>query len=55
MTEVVVIGAGVIGASVAWHLATLGVRAVYISGVIGPGASDSHRGSWTPVENENSE
>ena len=30
MTEVVVIGAGVIGASVAWHLATLGVRDVLV-------------------------
>lgn len=42
--DVVVIGAGVMGASVAWHLATLGVRSVcLVDAGSGPGAGSTGR------------
>src|SRR5213080_2023856 len=44
MTDVVVIGAGVIGASVAWHLRKLGVREVLlVDRAAGPGAGSTGR------------
>ena len=44
MTDVVVIGAGVIGASVAWHLRKLGVREVLlVDRAAGPGEGSTGR------------
>src|SRR5947199_9811612 len=44
MTDVVVLGAGVIGASVAWHLRKLGVREVLlVDRAAGPGESSTGR------------
>jgi glycine/D-amino acid oxidase-like deaminating enzyme len=43
MTDVVVVGAGVIGASVAWHLSQLGVRALLLEGEAEPGKGSTGR------------
>jgi sarcosine oxidase subunit beta len=43
MTDVVVVGAGVIGASVAWHLSRLGVRALLLEREAEPGKGSTGR------------
>src|SRR5437763_10338745 len=43
MPEVIVVGAGVVGASVAWHLARLGVRATLVERESAPGLGSTGR------------
>ena len=43
MPDVIVVGAGVVGASVAWHLARLGVRATLIEREAAPGLGSTGR------------
>jgi sarcosine oxidase, subunit beta len=43
MADVVVVGAGVIGASVAWHLGRAGVRALVLEGEAAPGQGSTGR------------
>src|SRR6185369_7970074 len=43
MPDVIVVGAGVVGASVAWHLARLGVRATLVEREAAPGLGSTGR------------